>query len=210
MKNEQIQAALTEGRSLERKRMAIELHDNVNAKIAATKWMLESLENETNTPEENQMINSIVNQITEIYEDVRFISHNLVPKEIEERTLTDLLDELVYNLNKNQRIHFELITSETLPTLTNTQKLQVYSMIMELINNVLKHSESTRTEIRITGDTDKLKFTVKDNGKGFSESADNGGTGLRNVEARLVAMHGEMTVRNNQPSGANIEIEVPV
>lgn len=210
LKNEQIQAALTEGRSLERKRMAIELHDNVNAKIAATKWMMESLENENNTPEENQLIQSIVNQITEVYEDVRFISHNLVPKEIEERTLTGLLDELVYNLNKNQRIHFELHASDQLPVLSNTQKLQVYSMIMELINNVLKHSESTRTDIRIDGDNKKLRFTVTDNGKGFTDETDSGGTGLRNVEARLIAMRGEMTVRNNQPSGANIEIEVPV
>jgi len=210
LKNEQIQAALTEGRSLERKRMAIELHDNINAKIAATKWMLESLENETNTPEENQLIQSIVNQITEVYEDVRFISHNLVPKEIEERTLTDLLDELVYNLNKNQRIHFELHTSDQLPVLSNTQKLQVYSMIMELINNVLKHSGSTRTDIRIDGDNNRLRFIVTDNGKGFTDETDSGGTGLRNVEARLIAMRGEMRVGNNQPSGANIEIEVPV
>lgn len=209
-KNDEIQRALAEGRNLERQRMALELHDNINAKIAATKWMIESLDDGTKPEPERRLIQSLVNQITEIYEDVRFISHNLVPKEIEDKSLAEILHDFVYNLNQNLRIQFELNISERLPALSNSHKLQAYSMIMELVNNVLKHSGSSKAWIDVDYSDERLKFRVRDDGKGFDPEANSNGTGLQNVLSRLESLDGTMRVENNAEFGADIIIEIPV
>ena len=209
-KNAEIQAALTEGRNLERQRMAIELHDNVNAKIAATKWMIESLEDHSKSEDERRLISSLVDQITEIYEDVRFISHNLVPKEIEDKSLAELLNVLVFNLNQNQRIRFTLNVDESIPALSNSHKLQTYSMIMELVNNVLKHSESTAAVIDVELAEGALHFRVRDDGVGFDPGQESAGTGLGNVRARLASLNGSMHVSQSTTGGTDIEISVPL
>lgn len=70
-KNEEISKAIIKGQAIERKRVAYELHDNLNTKIAALKWRIESAEKLT--PEQE----AFVKILDDIYEDVRRISHNL-------------------------------------------------------------------------------------------------------------------------------------
>lgn len=82
--------ALTEGQNIERKRMAIELHDNINAKIAAAKWIMETINTPDKSIQERNVIDQLVETMSDIYEDVRFISHNLVPKELETKNLSEI------------------------------------------------------------------------------------------------------------------------
>ena len=76
LKNEEISKAVFKGQTIERKRMAIELHDNLNTKIAALKWRIEGTEKPT--PEQ---LKTFVKILDDIYVDVRLIAHNLTAKE---------------------------------------------------------------------------------------------------------------------------------
>ena len=208
-KNLEIQAALTEGQNLERKRMAIELHDNINAKIAATKWMVESITFEQKTEEEQAMLNRLVNSIEEIYKDVRFISHNLVPKEIEEKPLEELIGELLTNLNQNQKIHFTFQATGSPGALNNSVKLQAYSILMELINNTLKHSDCKEASVTIDYTSNEIQLKVRDDGKGFDPKADYAGAGLKNVRARVENIHSTIDIDSGSNEGTSIMISIP-
>ncbi len=209
-KNLEIQRALTEGQNIERKRMAIELHDNINAKIAAAKWVLETI-NTPDKPEiEKQVIERLVESMSDIYEDVRFISHNLVPKELETKRLREIIQQLVDNLNQNQRISFLFEPEgEDLP-LDPGIKLHCYAMMMELVNNVIRHSGCHRAILSLKQQTDMLLIRVEDDGKGLDTEAVKSGTGLKNLATRVRSLNGSLSIHNLDGKGTAIEIRIPV
>ena len=209
-KNKEIQMALTEGQNLERKRMAIELHDNINAKIAATKWMLESLTSDVRPEKEKALIQSVINSITEIYEDVRFISHNLVPKEIETKSLDVVVAQLISNLNQNQRIRFSYSSNGKQSKLTEYIKLHSYSIIMELINNIIRHSGCKSAVVSLVFSDSSVIIDVRDDGTGFDPNAENSGAGLKNIKARVSSLNGNFQIETNVPNGSHIKITLPL
>ena len=209
-KNLEIQTALTEGQNIERKRMAIELHDHINAKIAATKWMLETLNTPEKSSEEQLVIHRLVDSLSDIYEDVRFISHNLVPKDIETKTLAALIQQLVDKLNHNQRIHFDLIVSGEDPGLHIDIKIQAYTIIMELVNNIIRHSQCQQARVKLTFEPNVVYLSVYDDGIGFDSFQIGSGTGLKNLEDRVKGLHGTIQITSGNGEGTFVEIRLPV
>lgn len=209
-KNLEIQTALTEGQNIERKRMAIELHDHINAKIAATKWMLETLNTPEKSVDEQLMIDRLVDSLSDIYEDVRFISHNLVPKDIETKSLVMLAQQLVDKLNHNQRIRFELKVQGDDPGLQIDIKIQAYALIMELVNNIIRHSQCQQARVMLAFQPNAVRISVFDDGKGFDTDLIGSGTGLKNLEGRVKSLHGTMQIVSGNGEGTFVEINLPV
>ncbi len=209
-RNEEIKQALVKGQNIERKRMAIELHDNVNAKIAATKWMMETLQEDGGGNMENQaLMSKIIQSIDDIYEDVRFISQNLVPKDIEEKSLPLLIEQLVSNLNPVQKIQFGYqIEGEPYPV-AEFIKIQCYSIIMELVSNVVKHSGGRAARVILTYQPDRIVIQLIDDGKGFDPDQPSRGAGLSNVKARVQEMKGKIIYESGAGNGASILLEIP-
>ncbi len=209
-KNLDIQKALTEGQNIERKRMAIELHDNINAKIAAAKWILETINTPDKSPEEQRVIHRLVDSMSDIYEDVRFISHNLVPKDIETKDLETLISQLVQNLNQNQKIKFTFSSSGQNPGMDNDMKIQTYAMIMELVNNIIRHSDCKQALIKLLFENQSILISVEDDGKGFDVNEIQSGTGLKNLNSRVKSVHGQMQVTSNRQEGVAVLITIPL
>jgi signal transduction histidine kinase len=209
-KNLEIQLAMTEGQNIERKRMAIELHDNINTKIAAAKWMLETINTPDKTEQEKEMIERLVVAMSDIYEDVRFISHNLVPKDIETKNLDELVSQLVQNLNHNQRIAFVYTKTGEEPLLEKGLKLQCYAMIMELVNNILKHSGCRHATIAIVYTPSELTIRVEDDGRGFDPAKSVNGVGLKNISSRIQSVHGQIQFAGRHGSGSVVNIQIPL
>lgn len=209
-KNLEIQTALTEGQNMERKRMAIELHDHINAKIAATKWMLETINTPEKSPEEQLTIHRLVDSLSDIYEDVRFISHNLVPKDIETKSLAVLIQQLIDKLNHNQRIQFELKVYGNDPGLHIDIKIQAYALIMELVNNIIRHSHCQHAWVTVAFISNLVHITIKDDGRGFDPNLVGSGTGLKNLEGRVKGLEGTMQILTGIGEGTLVEIKLPV
>ncbi|HZV70611.1 MAG TPA: ATP-binding protein [Saprospiraceae bacterium] len=208
-KNLEIQLALTEGQNIERKRMAIELHDNINAKIAAAKWIMETINTPEKSTEEQNVINRLVDTMSDIYEDVRFISHNLVPKDIENKSLTEIFRQLITNLNHNQKIKFTFSADGTDPGMDNALKLHCYAMTMELINNIIRHSGCRNASINLHYDKEQFIINVEDDGKGFDADAVQNGTGLKNLSSRVNSVNGSIQIEKGTNLGTSITIVIP-
>jgi len=208
-KNLEIQKALTEGQNIERKRMAIELHDNINAKIAAAKWILETINTPEKSPDEQRVIRQLVDSMSDIYEDVRFISHNLVPKDIESKNLSEIFHQLIQNLNHNQKIKFGFTTEGDEKSMDNSLKLQCYAMTMELIHNCIRHSGCREASLHLGYENDQLKIRVEDDGKGFDPNFIQTGTGLKNIASRLKSVNGSITFGKPHEQGSSIIIQIP-
>jgi len=208
-KNKEIILARLKGQNTERKRMAGELHDNLNTKIAAVRWQLEAIQ-DTVKDQEKAIVQNLVLQLNDVYEDVRLISHNLMPETVETIGLIQAINDLISKLNESDKVKFNLVTDLEMDENFNALSYPVYNIIFEMINNVLKHSEAENAWISISrNQKGDLKLSVSDDGKGFDVDQMKNGYGIKSIISRIENLNGQWSIESTPGNGTKIYVEVP-
>ncbi len=209
-KNAEIEKALYTGQKMERKRLAAELHDNLNTQLAAIKWYLEAMQVNLLQEPNKKIYTKLLQMTDDLYRDLRLISHLLLPVALEHNDLKGAFTLLVAKLNESSKVHFTLHFSVTnlLPEKVNHQ---LYNICLELVNNVIKHSKATHANIYFQPqEKGSIELRVEDNGQGMPEKLVSGGIGLQNIKNRTHALAGKVIIQNKgNDGGASIRISVP-
>jgi NarL family two-component system sensor histidine kinase LiaS len=207
-KNAEIKEAMIQGQTIERKRVAAELHDHLGGTLASLNWYLYGIDKKVLSEEEQQIYDSVHQMVGAAYREVRSLSHNLMPAELEEHGLVMALQRLVSKLNENKNIHFTLNLSGWENRLNSKIEFELYSIILELTNNIIKHSGAAHGTIDLTENLKNITLVVSDDGNGMIEPAGQG-IGLKNVKSRVESVKGKIQIINNENSGTKVEIEIP-
>jgi signal transduction histidine kinase len=208
-KNKEILEAHIKGQTVERKRVASELHDNLNTKVAAIRWQLQALE-AVEEPHARKIIDSTLKLVNDVYSDIRLISHNLMPEEIESIGLIPALDNLIGQLNTNNRVEFNLIANSDELVFPKNLIYPLYNISFELINNILKHSQARKAWISLTSLNNAVTITVSDDGKGFDTSEKVNGVGLKNIQSRVEGLGGTLRIDSQEDQGTRTIVRIPV
>lgn len=206
-KNKEILNALTEGKSTERKRVAVELHDNLGSSISAIKWQLEALEPTDLSLKKYKIYLNILKMLTSVYGDIRLLSHNMLPEVLENEGLKSALEKLVRDLNSlgKIKINFDLDDSVKF---SKQIELEIYGIILELLNNTLKHANASEIQINFLNyDNSKIEVTYYDNGIGIQDFT-NQGNGLKNIKNRLDFLNGDIIFDSQKKN--QVKINFPV
>lgn len=207
-KNTEIEEALLKGTLQERKRVASELHDNLSAKISGIRMRMEAIKPAFKTEKEERIYQSSVNAMAEVYTDVRLISHNLLPADLETKGLASATQNLVNELNTTGITLFifeNFIEKNRYP---NKIEYELFSIILELSNNIMKHAKAEKATIHLQAVDNKLILKVEDNGIGFAENEQKMGMGFANLKSRITSLNGKMVVLND--GGVKVNIEIPI
>jgi len=206
-KNAELQAALLKGQTIERQRVALDLHDNLGSTLSALWLSLDSV-NQTNMNLEEKAIHQNLRQnLEKAYNDVRLLSHNLLPEEFEKQGLTTILQGFVRKMNKNSSIKFDLKIDEDFGRVDNKIEFELYSICLELVNNIIKHSKATEAKIALSRSEKQIELMVSDNGIGtFKNESD--GKGMKNVKARVESLNGKWELLNIESQGVTNTITV--
>jgi signal transduction histidine kinase len=207
--NKQVTAALLQGQTLERKRVAADLHDNLGTTLSALHWNLEAMDVNKLTSVEQSVYATIREQVSQAYTDVRLLSHNLLPDELARQGLATALQRLIEKLNRNTALHFQLTGIDCLPRLDQQTEFELYSICLELLNNTIKHAHASEAYLIITIAKNLLYLTVSDNGTSTDKPTKEG-RGLQNVAARVESLGGTWAVESGADRGTTNLITVPV
>lgn len=207
-KNEEIMLALVEGQTIERKRVASELHDNLGATLSAIKWRLETINSENLNEIERKVYDSTLEMMKGAYSEVRLISHNLLPAELEKGGLKIALEKFIADINSSGKLHISHdLQPEAIPTDKKTQ-FELYGIALELINNVLKHAQAQHAHVTLYTQVSQTIFEVSDDGKGFDYQHNSNGMGSENIQNRVAALNGTIEYWP-QKVGAKIVLILP-
>lgn len=209
-KNRDIMEALFKGQSLERKRVASELHDNLGSTLSALKWRLDALDSNNLNEKERKIYEGIVSMMKSAYTDVRNISHNLLPNRFEEEGLIGSLRRLIDDINLSGDIHLSIKLETDISNLSNNVALEIYSICLEIINNILKHSKSTNATIVIRSIKEYISIMIDDDGVGFDSKLTNNGVGLRNISERVNSLNGTLKLESELGKGTKYLILIPM
>ncbi|WP_159472982.1 tetratricopeptide repeat protein [Dyadobacter sp. 3J3] len=207
-KNAAIKEALVQGQTIERKRVAAELHDHLGGTLASLNWYLYGMDKKLLSEEEQKIYKSVHQMVGAAYREVRSLSHNLMPIELEEHGLIVALQRLVGKLNENNSIQFNFEVEGLDKRLDKKVEFELYSILLELTNNILKHSKADKAEISLKESIRSIHLTISDNGNGIKNNSLHG-VGLGNVKNRVQSLKGKIMISNEENPGANIGIEIP-
>jgi signal transduction histidine kinase len=91
----------------------------------------------------------------------------------------------------------------------NSTQTVVYRIVNELLGNALKHAEATEINLELVEENGILQIIVEDNGKGFPDTNNKQGLGLKNIEYRVMYLKGTCNIDSNS-EGTTIIVGIPI
>uniref|UniRef100_UPI00404BA24B sensor histidine kinase n=1 Tax=Fulvivirga sp. TaxID=1931237 RepID=UPI00404BA24B len=207
--NQKLLRSSIEIQEIERKRMAADLHDEIGAILSITRMHIIQLE-EANTGMSNQLyaLQNIRTLTESALASTRRISHELMPPQLESFGIIKTLESIAAKINTSEAVQV-LITSEMLPTLSWDIQLALYRVCLELISNTIKHANATEIQIDFYYIDSKLVIEYKDDGIGIETNDKSKGLGIKNIEARILAISGRLLESPLNENGFRIKLEIP-
>ncbi|MBX2920704.1 MAG: hypothetical protein KF746_00830 [Chitinophagaceae bacterium] len=184
----------------EQKRIAEDLHDELGSSLATLKLKLQNSELQGNELKE------IVDIVDRASANTRNIAHNLMPPEFEGTDLQTLLSGYYRRLNMETAITFHFHSSGEEHYFNKDEELMLYRIVMELTNNILKHSGGREATIQLVYYDDHLELMAEDDGHGMAEHG-NMGIGMKNIKSRVDYLNGVMRI-DTSPRGTTIIISI--
>lgn len=202
---DEIKEAMLNGQSIERHRVAADLHDNLGSILSAIGMSMEAVNYGRLDENEKNIFKHIKRQLDIAYQEVRLLSHNLQPDELKKQGLKKALISLADKINQTQRIRL-VAEVENLTAFSKEIEFVLYSICLELINNTLKHARATEAHISFEQKSmHHWQMKVSDNGIGLSDTAKKG-FGRQSIQNRLQQIGASMEVINDNGLVYLIEI----
>jgi PAS domain S-box-containing protein len=213
-----LSARLISAQEDERKRLSVELHDEVGQSLAVMKLKIIFLEEglDPGDVRGKKECEDMVAYIDQVIENVRRLSKDLTPSTIEDLGLSAALMWLIDTIKKHYIITADINLESLDDQLPLDSQIIVYRIFQEAIANVLKHSNATRLTITGHQQKNQLFFSIEDNGKGFetkhvqSDRPENNGMGLPAMQERARMLGGTFTIKSRLNSGTILQFTVPI
>lgn len=195
----------------ERSRLARELHDDFNQRLATLAVRLEMTEGIVSEPGAKQQLHELFDTTREIGSDLHTMSHRLHSTLLEDLGLVAGLGALCREFAAQQHIEIAL-THENIPrSVPADVALCLFRVVQEGLRNVKKHSAAPRAKVLLERVDNQLHLLVSDAGSGFdpAERAKKEGLGIRSMEERLRLLDGRFEIHSEPGKGTRIDVTVP-
>ncbi len=203
----------------ERKRISFELHDELGQSMAALKLQVGSIARRLGDadPEELQLVcNEMRGNIDQIIENVRRLARDLSPIVLDDLGLQAAIEYLVNNFSKiyNVKIMYQQTDINHLYD-ADSQRI-IYRILQEALTNIGKHAEAKHVSLVIEKEDRAVRFTVKDNGRGFNvqKTLDKKGTergiGLEAMSERVRILGGRINLVSRPGIDTTVTFTAPI
>jgi PAS domain S-box-containing protein len=193
-------------------RYARELHDGLGPILSALKMYIEWLSDPNNTVNKDKITEQSIKGINEAITIVKEIANNLSPHVLQRFGLVNAVQSYIDGLKRTTNTEF-ILSSNIVERLDSNIEISLYRIILESINNTIKHANASKVIIRLRKTEEALIVLYSDNGKGFDvdnviESGK--GMGLTNLHNRVKSINGDIKLKSNLNIGTDIEITIPL
>ena len=211
---EEFTKKLIESQEEERKRIASALHDTIahDILLAKSKALL-ALRNPDDNENLKKALNEISDMSSETINDVRGISYNLHPHQLERLGFSEAIESIIKDVSRASDIEFSVKVDNVDDVISKEAEINLYRVIQEGINNIIKHSKATEAELKVIRLEDHNIISISDNGRGIDsrKSSDEVkyGFGLSGIAERVKILKGEFKIESDINNGTVLRISVP-
>jgi len=197
----------------ERKRIAGELHDSLGQSLAIIKnRALLSLSTPSDHERALEQLREISEASSEAIHQLKEIAHDLRPYQLDRLGFTSAIESMARSMAEAHDLRLTLQLDRIDGLFSSEAEINIFRIVQESINNVAKHAEATEAAVTIQKNSGIVQIVVRDNGRGFTPSADavNGGTrrgfGLTGMAERARLLGSSCNISSIPGHGTTITI----
>jgi len=209
-----VSAKLIEGQEKERKRIARELHDDINQRLAMLAIEIQQLKDapRLSAARIRERTEDLFKRTTEISSDVQLLSHRLHSSSLEYLGLVPAMRGFCGEFAKHQKVEVDFAYSDAPTSFPPDVALGLFRVLQEALHNAVKHSGVRRFEARLRGVPGEIQLTIRDSGKGLDlEAAMSGkGLGLVSMRERVNLLKGTISIVSKPRCGTEITVRIPL
>ncbi|MGH2552127.1 MAG: tetratricopeptide repeat-containing sensor histidine kinase, partial [Chitinophagaceae bacterium] len=205
--------AIAAAQEQERKRIAQDIHDSLGSVLSAAKLKLEEAKEQK--PELGVDVKFLtgISLLDEASAELRNISQNIMPATLSKLGLVPALKNLSEKISSDKGLKVQFNAHELNSRLDEQTEISIYRIILELMNNIVKHATATVATVQLVKFPDNINITVEDNGKGFDYPKtlrEKKGIGLGNIHSRVDYMKGTINIDASPGMGTTVIIDIPI
>ncbi|MEJ7693786.1 7TM diverse intracellular signaling domain-containing protein [Daejeonella sp.] len=214
-KQNELTTRIIETQEIERRKIADQLHDDVGSMLSLAILQISSIRDDNRSGDKAKTgLEKTIKVLGNVSDTIRNMSHTLTPIAIEKYGFRNAIVDLLSSINLAKKIHVEYI----ILGFENTQNYKsnllndLYRIIVELLNNVIKHSQASHCLLQLVEHEDVLSIMIEDNGKGTQNDLTvlKNGMGLNNIKLRVEYFKGRIELSEKIEGGTLVNIEIPV
>lgn len=203
----------------ERKSIAVEIHDELNASLIAVRLesqTIQQLANKAPPGPEVEQIGAKAQAITklalDLYANGRRLVRRLRPEVLDMLGLHGAVEEMVSHYRSSSGIDFEFHTEGDFSRLGNELAISAYRIVQEALSNIMKHANAGAAHVSLvlSDEDEALHIEVGDDGEGFDPAVASEGIGIIGMRERVFALGGTIEVRSRPGRGTTVAITLPL
>lgn len=203
----------------ERKSIAIEIHDELNASLIAARLESQSILHLAAKAGEGPEIEQIkqksqaITRLTlDLYASGRRLVRRLRPEVLDMLGLHGAVEEMMRHYDSGSGCRFEFHSEGDFSQLENELAISAYRIIQEALSNVIKHAGATHAQVALTlsAGADMLHIEVADDGAGFDTAGASAGIGIIGMRERVYALGGAISFACDPDAGTVVAIALPL
>jgi signal transduction histidine kinase len=189
----------------ERDRIAKDLHDNLGALLSTIKLHAGTMRHITDNAEVNNINDDIIGLVDNTIIELRNIIKNILPTHIVNHGWLYEIEQMKGRIERSGSLKINL-TNQRISRYRPDVEMNLYRIMQELINNVIKHANATTINIQVIENKDMLYIKFEDNGKGFDISTITTGIGSQSIESRVKLYLGNVELKSQPYLGTMYNI----
>jgi PAS domain S-box-containing protein len=205
---------LIEAQEQERHYIARELHDDISQKLALLSVELQQYaQNVPNSQgQPGNRVESLMNHISGITNDVHALSHRLHSSKLETLGLVAAMTGFCRELAQHLDVKVDFTNNGVPRNLPPEVSLALFRVLQEGLTNAVRHSGVRQFEVRLARVSDHVELTIRDPGVGFDPGIAmyTQGLGLISMRERISHVKGTISIVSKSQGGTEIQVRVPV
>jgi PAS domain S-box-containing protein len=206
--------SLIEAQEQERTRIARDLHDDTNQRLALLAVAIDQLKRDlpNATVEILGLVDRLRKETSEISKDIQALSHELHSPRLEYLGLAAAMRGFCKEFSEHQRVEIDFKSHDLPSPVPPEISLCLFRVLQEALHNSAKHSGAQRFEVQLWGASGEIHFTVSDSGTGFDleKALKSQGLGLTSMQERLQLVKGKFSIDSKPQRGTTIHARVPL
>jgi len=205
--------AVLRGQVEERSRLAKDLHDGLGSILSGVKYAFINMkENLIITPGATAAFELGMGMLDGSIRELRRVAHNMMPEALMKFGLDTALRDFCDSIDQSGAVSLTYSSYDLNETsIPDTQAVAIYRVVLELVNNILKHAGAKTALVQLVRSEEALSITVEDDGKGFDPAILEGseGIGYLNLRNRVAWLNGSIDIQTDPVKGTSVNIELP-
>ncbi len=203
---------LLEAQEEERARIARELHDDINQRIAVLAINLDQLKQQL--PESaiglHPLLHENSQRLSDLAKDIQALSHRLHSSKLEYLGLAKAAESFCREFSEQAKVTIDFHCSDIPAAIPKQVALCLFRVLQESLQNAAKHSGAKVFDVQLCAVGDDIRLTVHDQGVGFEPQSVANGLGLISMRERLHMAGGHFAIRSAVGRGTIINARVPI